>query len=64
MAHRTALEKGNTRQIVFSNMIDIEALVELLVRKGLITWQEIYQEVELVCSDMAKKACGAEEINP
>ncbi len=36
------------QEIAVSNMISIEAMVRVLVKKGLVTQQEILEEIELV----------------
>ena len=41
-------ETVSIEEIAFSNMLSIEALVSLLTRKGLITQQEILDELKLI----------------
>ena len=36
------------QEIAVSNMISIEAMVRVLVKKGLVSQQEILEEIELV----------------
>lgn len=43
------------QEIAVSNMISIEAIVRLLVRKGLITQNEILEEVKQVKADQEAK---------
>ena len=46
----------DTHEIAVSNMIGIEALVGLLVTKGIFTTEEILAEVKEVRDDMVRKA--------
>ena len=41
-------QKVSYEEIVYSNMMSIEAIVSLLTRKGLITQQEILDELKAV----------------
>ena len=44
----TERETVTYREIAYSNMMSIEALVSLLTRKGLITEQEILDELKAI----------------
>jgi len=41
-------QKVSYEEIVYSNMMSIEAIVSLLTRKGLITQQEILDELKVI----------------
>jgi len=41
-------QKVSYEEIVYSNMMSIEAIVSLLTRKGLITQQEILDELKAI----------------
>ena len=42
-------------QIAYTNMIQIEAIQNILIRKGIYTRDELMQEVAKVGADMGKK---------
>ena len=42
-------------EILFSNMLEIQALIKILERKGLITQDEILAEVEVLKKEMEEK---------
>jgi len=42
-------------EILFSNMLEIQALIKILERKGLVTQDEILTEVELLKKEMEEK---------
>ena len=42
-------------ELVLSNMLEVQALIKILERKGLITQDEILTEVELLKKEMEEK---------
>ena len=42
-------------EILFSNMLEIQALIKILERKGLVTQDEILAEVEVLKKEMEEK---------
>lgn len=54
MAEQTPGKVVTTYDLAVSNMVSIEAMVRILVRKGLLTREEMLQEVVSVKADMAK----------
>jgi translation elongation factor EF-Tu-like GTPase len=56
MPQKTTDNAVSTHDLAVSNMVSIEALVGLLIKKGLITQEEILEEVEAVRRDMLRKA--------
>ena len=44
----TERETVTYKEIAYSNMMSIEALVSLLIRKGLITQQEVLDELKAI----------------
>ena len=42
-------------EILFSNMLEIQALIKILERKGLVTQDEILTEVELLKKEIEEK---------
>lgn len=42
-------------ELAFSNMLSIEALVRVLIRKGIITQEEILQEIREIQKDQNKQ---------
>ena len=42
-------------ELVISNMIEVQAMIRILERKGLITQDEILEEVEMVKQEMDEK---------
>ena len=58
MNDRTLRHAISDHNISVSNMIEISALAGLLIRKGLITQEEILEEVKRVPTDMLGKIRG------
>ena len=58
MAKSTQREPISDHDLTVSNMIEISALAGLLIRKGLITQEEILEEVKRVPTDMLGKIRG------
>ncbi len=42
-------------EILFSNMLEVQALIKIFERKGLITQEEILKEVEVLKKEMEEK---------
>lgn len=42
------------QDLALSNMLGIEALIKVLVKKGLVTEKEVFEELEVISRDWAK----------
>ena len=51
-------ESVSLEDLVYSNMVQIEAITRLLVEKGIITPEELIDEVKAVHAEQHKKAGG------
>ena len=51
-------EPVSLEDLVYSNMVQIEAVTRLLVEKGVITPEELIDEVKAVHAEQHKKAGG------
>ena len=51
-------EQVSLEDLVYTNMVQIEAVTRLLVEKGVITPEELIDEVKAVHSEQHKKAGG------
>lgn len=51
-------ESVSLEDLVYSNMVQIEAITRLLVEKGVITPEELIDEVKAVHAEQHKKAGG------
>ena len=62
MSTQPEAEAFTTHELAVSNMIGLEAIVGVLVRKGLVSQEEILEEVAAVRADLLRKArpAGAE----
>ena len=45
----------STEELLLSNMLELRALIRILERKGLITQDELLEEVEVVKQEMEEK---------
>ena len=45
----------STEELLLSNMLELRALIRILERKGLITQDELLEEVEVVKKEMEEK---------
>ena len=51
-------ESVSLEDLVYSNMVQVEAITRLLVEKGIITPEELIDEVKAVHAEQHKKAGG------
>ena len=52
-----------TEELLVSNMLEIQAIIRILVKKGITTEDEIMQEVVKLKQEMDKKLRDSQELN-